>query len=496
MATSVPLGIVSLKAEGAYSADKLYKKGMWVTSSGSSYAYIHPTPAAGVPVTDTSHWQQIAKKGDTGPKGDPGEVSQAQMDAAIIAAVDPVASQLAEKANKIDGPASQNLITQSFGWIPQYFYKQTTGVLQSSQYTTNYFSSRKISIAGGAKHKTQYSYGLLYFWDANEQYISSVNINAGAGDGYNYLANKIFTAPHNAAYMAFSVNNESYLPNYLYQVDDMILIPGLSIGINNIDATSAKLLLPLYGKTVVNLGDSIFGLYHTDDVSSFIAQRTGATVYNCGFGGTFASSRDGDFGKFSLHKLVDAIIAEDFSEQDATGLVNPNNSGAYRDHIALSLNTLKGIYWDDVDIVTIAYGTNDWYTGKKLIENEEDSDDDAYFNGALRYSINALLTAYPHLKIVLLTPIWRYFIDGDNQYVDDSDTHVVTESDLKLTAFVDAVKTLGKEYKILTIDNYHKLGINCLNRERYILANDGTHLNILGRELLGNRIGAVLNSSF
>lgn len=72
MATSVPLGIVSLKAEGAYSADKLYKKGMWVTSSGSSYAYIHPTPAAGVPVTDTSHWQQIAEKGDTGPQGEQG----------------------------------------------------------------------------------------------------------------------------------------------------------------------------------------------------------------------------------------------------------------------------------------------------------------------------------------------------------------------------------------------------------------------------------------
>ena len=69
MATSLPLGIVSLKAEGAYSADKLYKKGMWVTSSGSSYAYINPTPAAGVPVTDTTHWQQIAEKGDKGDTG-------------------------------------------------------------------------------------------------------------------------------------------------------------------------------------------------------------------------------------------------------------------------------------------------------------------------------------------------------------------------------------------------------------------------------------------
>ena len=63
MATAVPMGIVSLKAEGAYAADKLYKKGMWVTSSGSSYAYINPTPSTDVPLTETTHWQQIASIG-------------------------------------------------------------------------------------------------------------------------------------------------------------------------------------------------------------------------------------------------------------------------------------------------------------------------------------------------------------------------------------------------------------------------------------------------
>ena len=82
MATSVPMGIVSLKAEGAYAADKLYKKGMWVTSSGSSYAYINPTPNTNVPLTDTSHWQQIAEKGDKGDTGDVTSEAEAARDAA------------------------------------------------------------------------------------------------------------------------------------------------------------------------------------------------------------------------------------------------------------------------------------------------------------------------------------------------------------------------------------------------------------------------------
>ena len=48
---------------------------------------------------------------------------------------------------------------------------------------------------------------------------------------------------------------------------------------------------PLYGKKIVNFGDSIFGNYKAPlDISSFLAEYTGATVYNVGFGGTRMSS--------------------------------------------------------------------------------------------------------------------------------------------------------------------------------------------------------------
>ena len=102
MATSVPMGIVSLKAEGTYAADKLYKKGMWVTSSGSSYAYINPTPSTNVPLTDASHWQQIAEKGDT---GDPtsstaSDIPTSTAEVSVQGALDGFDSQLAQKANK------------------------------------------------------------------------------------------------------------------------------------------------------------------------------------------------------------------------------------------------------------------------------------------------------------------------------------------------------------------------------------------------------------
>ena len=44
--------------------------------------------------------------------------------------------------------------------------------------------------------------------------------------------------------------------------------------------------MPLSNKKIANLGDSIFGNFRApEDISSFIAEATGAEVYNLGFGG-------------------------------------------------------------------------------------------------------------------------------------------------------------------------------------------------------------------
>ncbi len=77
MATKTELGYAGFVLDGPYDSEKLYHRNMVVDANGGSYAYKHNTPAAGVPVTDTSHWQQIAEKGD---KGDTGNVMYATFD--------------------------------------------------------------------------------------------------------------------------------------------------------------------------------------------------------------------------------------------------------------------------------------------------------------------------------------------------------------------------------------------------------------------------------
>lgn len=57
------LGAVGISAGGVYNPETVYKKYKVVSANGGSYMYINSTPAAGVPVTDTTHWQQIASRG-------------------------------------------------------------------------------------------------------------------------------------------------------------------------------------------------------------------------------------------------------------------------------------------------------------------------------------------------------------------------------------------------------------------------------------------------
>jgi hypothetical protein len=59
--------------------------------------------------------------------------------------------------------------------------------------------------------------------------------------------------------------------------------------------------------------------------------------------------------------LADAIATGDFSAQDA--MVNHADAHAY---FPEALNTLKGIDFQTVDIITIAFGSNDFTNGDAL----------------------------------------------------------------------------------------------------------------------------------
>lgn len=245
------------------------------------------------------------------------------------------------------------------------------------------------------------------------------------------------------------------------------------------------------GKKIVNIGDSLFGNYDTNSISAELGTLSGATVYNCGFGGTRAVAREATgsnatFSPFDFQNLAQAICTGVWTTQDAQ-IGGEETPSTY----STRLETIKNVDFNTVDILTIAYGTNDWAVG--------------YWGGtpppltaesgisvirALREGISLINQTYPHIKIVLITPIWRYW------YESDSDTTSYGTGTLE--EFATAYEALAKELKIPFIDSYHNLTFNENNRTIFYAetAESSTHLNAKGRKMYAELIDGRLKTIF
>ena len=239
----------------------------------------------------------------------------------------------------------------------------------------------------------------------------------------------------------------------------------------------------LAGKKCVCFGDSITGNYIKPfDYPSIIARKTGMEVVNGGFGGCrMAQHPDTGHTAFSMYNLADSVASGNWSVQDAA--VKSIESANATEHLA----TLKEVDWSAVDYITILYGTND-FTGGVPIGADDGSLSTTQFKGALRHSIETILAAYPKIRIVLLTPIYRFW--KENGTVTDSDSY--ESSGLKLTDYVEAVIDVADEYKLPVFNLYNSLGINKINRTKFLA--DGVHPNEDGLERIGEGIAARLIS--
>ena len=252
--------------------------------------------------------------------------------------------------------------------------------------------------------------------------------------------------------------------------------------------SSGTATLPLAGKTIVCFGDSLFGMY-TGDTSApaYVAERTGATVYNVGFGGCRMSVHPyTGYNEFCMYALATAVASGDWSAQDAAVSSGSSNSPE-------QLAILKGIDFTKVDAIVIHYGTNDFTAGAGVaLDNADDPKDCNTLCGALRYSIETLLTAYPQLRIFVSVPAFRYWTADDGTVTFPHSYTNVNGS--TLTEFIDAIGDTAKEYNLPVIDSYYGLGINKINAAAFL--GDGVHHNEAGRKRFGNFIGSCMIASF
>ena len=218
----------------------------------------------------------------------------------------------------------------------------------------------------------------------------------------------------------------------------------------------------------VYISSSITPIY---DYPSFVGKTLDCTIYNGGLGGsTYSSGRSIDF-----KNVCDCVVSGDFSTViDGISQYRLNASAV------LQYNAISELDFNDVDFISIALGTNDWNFGASA----ED------IKNAMRYCISTLLTSYPHLKIYVFTPIYRFNLNDSGE---DSDTYVNTTSGLKLHEVCEAIIDTAEEFNVPCKDMYYGCNINQYNKDLYM--GDDTHPNANGYALMGEKIAKFINSN-
>ncbi len=225
----------------------------------------------------------------------------------------------------------------------------------------------------------------------------------------------------------------------------------------------------LSGWEILFFGDSIIGNYDgSDSIPGVVGGLSGATVYNCGLGGTTASQSSPE--DCSLTNAVGAFLAGDLSglppeSQLYTGLKQYQEAPSHSDRLCFVLN----------------YGMNDFFDGAPV--SSEDPLDTATYSGALRSAVCALQEAYPSARIVLCTPNFTsYFGNGREAQSEEGGI---------LEDYAHAALAVAAEMDIEVLDNYGDLGITPDNHGEYLV--DGCHPNAACRFLIGRNLAFLLS---
>lgn len=239
--------------------------------------------------------------------------------------------------------------------------------------------------------------------------------------------------------------------------------------------------------TVLMIGnDPITDRTDATGIPSQVAEKTGAQVYSAGFANTCVTAKNSVFSEdyyadaYSLSYLTKAMCDGDYSLQD-----NALNAGAVNAEYASSLEVLKSMDYSKVDVLVFMYDASDYLQVRNLYD-----DSNAYnvgtYTGALRASATQIKEAYPHIRIIFMTPYFASVVKEDGNYASGDTTNLGcgTIPDYLLFSI-----NVGNECLFTVVDNYYGTIIEDTASE-YLT--DNIHLNDKGRTALADRLATAI----
>ncbi len=227
------------------------------------------------------------------------------------------------------------------------------------------------------------------------------------------------------------------------------------------------------------------------NIANMIQKKTGATIYNCAIKDSYMSMKNDAYDKdypydaLSFYNLcvlfsLDYTKTLGWAERDLKGLP---------EDVKESTDLLQSINYDELDVICIYYDAHDYLEQRDAYpyDKDPDTDDPATFSGALKAGIQLIQEAYPHVRIIVMSPTYAYAVDKNGDYSSSFSTDV-----LETPLYIYVIHEQDTCYKnnVSFVDNlygsvYEKVADNYL--EDHIL------LNQSGKELLTDRFIYALN---
>ena len=251
-----------------------------------------------------------------------------------------------------------------------------------------------------------------------------------------------------------------------------------------------KALRPLAGKKILCLGDELMGNDQVNGVPSYLAEYTGATVYNGGFARSGFARRTNSSANvcFDLPNIIDAMVSGNWSVHETQAESVRNSTPAYS-YFPDTVAMLKTIDFSKIDAITLAFGTIDWSDGKNA----------DYVVSELKASIDKIQLNFPEMRILVITPVWRYFTMGSSS----SDDYKEYGEGYTLREWAKKIEDAAKEKHISVLNAYENMPLSYNNASTYFDLSssnaDGLHhvnLNEKGNQMYAQIICGKLCSLF
>lgn len=191
-----------------------------------------------------------------------------------------------------------------------------------------------------------------------------------------------------------------------------------------------------------------------------------------------------EFRKMNLAIYGDSISTTEFGSrgysqklQDELGLIKVYNYAISATCLAATLpgNGIgiirkKENRHKDADVVILWHGTNDWYFGNPL--GDDDSMEDTTFCGALNEAIRLLKETNPAVKIILPTALLRCQAPDGGEKIGDA-MFLPNKAGLTQREYIEAIKRIGLRERCTVIDMREKTAFTIQEQPRY--QPDGVH---------------------